>query len=131
MLVSVRVAIVGSRAFPELERVREYVRALPKGTIVVSGGARGVDLAAELEAKRCGLNVCIYYPRWDLHGKGAGFARNRLIVHNCDRLVAFHDGKSRGTLHTISVAVELGVPYRVVVAGTRLAPSSRTKPGSL
>lgn len=117
--MSERVAIVGSRDFPELGRVLAYVRTLDRGTIVVSGGARGVDMTAEFEAKRCGLNVCIYYPRWDLHGKGAGFARNRLIVHNCDRLVAFHDGKSRGTLHTIGVAIELGIPHRVIVAGIR------------
>lgn len=108
-----RVAIVGSRDYPDLEQVREYVRGLPPETIVVSGGAAGVDRTAELEAKEQGLNVTIFYARCDLHGKGAGFARNKLIVANCDRVVAFWDGGSRGTKHTIGVAKEMGKPCDV------------------
>ena len=108
-----KVAIVGSREYPDLEQVREYVRGLPPGTIVVSGGAVGVDKVAEQEAKEQGLNVEIWYPRWDLHGKGAGFARNRAIVHSADRVVAFWDGESRGTKHTIGVAQEMRKPVEV------------------
>ena len=106
-------AIVGSREFGDLEQVREYVRGLPQDTIIVSGGAGGVDITAEREAKAQGLNVEIYYPRWDLHGRGAGFARNRLIVAKSHRVVAFWDGKSRGTQHTVSVAKEMGRPCEV------------------
>lgn len=122
-----KVAIVGSRppkrlASPAawaahlafMEQVREYVRALPKGTIVVSGGAEGVDQTAEREAKACSLNVEIFYPRWDLHGKGAGFARNKLIVFNAHRVVAFWDGVSRGTQHTIAMAEQMGKPLEVI-----------------
>lgn len=108
-----KVAIVGSRGYPNLNQVREFVSKLKPGTIVVSGGADGVDKAAEVQAKACGLNVEIYYPRWDLHGKGAGFARNRLIVANSDMVVAFWDGKSNGTKHSIGVAHELNKPVRV------------------
>lgn len=59
-----RIAIVGSReCSPETEaKVRAYVRALPKGTTVVSGGADGVDSIAEEEASRCGLHVESYRP---------------------------------------------------------------------
>lgn len=46
----------------------------------------------------------IWYPRWDLHGKGAGFARNRAICYSADRIVAFWDGESRGTKHTVDTA---------------------------
>jgi predicted Rossmann fold nucleotide-binding protein DprA/Smf involved in DNA uptake len=45
--VGERVAIIGSRDYPDLERVRAYVRRLPTGTVFISGGARGVDSAAE------------------------------------------------------------------------------------
>jgi hypothetical protein len=116
----VKVAIVGSRQYPDLDAVREYVRGLPPGTIVVSGGAQGVDKVAELEAKEQGLNVEIWYPRWDLHGKGAGFARNKAIVHAADRVVAFWDGVSRGTLHTIETAERMKKP--VDVFGPRSEP---------
>lgn len=103
-----RVAIVGSRNYRDLDRVRRYVASLPKGTIVVSGGARGVDKTAERAAKECGLNVCIFYPDWE-KGRGAGLARNKRIVHNCDRLVAFYDGESRGTGFTIEYAAQLSI----------------------
>lgn len=108
-----KVGIVGSRDYPDLDQVRAYVRGLPQDTILVSGGARGVDKVAELEAKAQGLNVEIHYPQWRESGRGAGFARNRAIVHSADRIVAFWDGVSRGTMHTISVAKELGKPCDV------------------
>lgn len=61
------VAIVGSREFPELDRVRDFVRSLPEDACVISGGARGVDQAAEVEAQRRGLFVESYRPVKD-HG---------------------------------------------------------------
>jgi hypothetical protein len=45
---------------------------------------------------------------WDTHGKAAGFMRNQLIVDNCDKVTAFWDGKSKGTLDTITRAVKAG-----------------------
>lgn len=48
-----RVAIVGARdVSPEtLDKVRELVESLPHGTIVVSGGANGVDSEAAKHAR--------------------------------------------------------------------------------
>lgn len=42
-----RVAIIGSRRFPYPIVVVDFVRSLPAGTVVVSGGAPGVDSWAE------------------------------------------------------------------------------------
>jgi hypothetical protein len=97
-----KVAIVGSRTFAYPEKVREYVRSLPPGTIVVSGGAKGVDTIAEKEAIRCGLEIEIYYAKWNKHGKMAGYIRNTDIVEAADHIVAFWDGESTGTRDTIS-----------------------------
>ncbi len=38
-----KVAIVGSRNYPDLEKVKKYVRKLSPGDIIVSGGDNGVD----------------------------------------------------------------------------------------
>ena len=38
-----KVAIVGSRNYPDLEKVKKYVRKLSPGDIIVSGGGNGVD----------------------------------------------------------------------------------------
>jgi predicted Rossmann-fold nucleotide-binding protein len=116
-----RVAIIGSRDYPELDAVREFVRTLPRGTIVVSGGARGVDAAAEREAKTLGLNVEVHYPRWDLFGRGAGLMRNRDIIRAADYVVAFTTG-SRGTAHGIKLAQDAGTPLQVVTPGRRAKP---------
>ena len=55
--VAERIAIVGARdASPEtLAQVRELVESLPDGTIVVSGGAAGVDSEAAKHARNRGL----------------------------------------------------------------------------
>ena len=104
-----KVAIIGSRNYPELMKVREFVRALPDNTIVISGGAKGVDETAEEEAKKLGLEVISITPEWDKWGKYAGLKRNDMIVSMADEVVAFWDGVSRGTKYTIDKAREKNV----------------------
>jgi hypothetical protein len=104
-----KVAIVGSREYPDLNFVRRYVRLLAMkhpGITVISGGARGVDTVAVQEAKRCGLPVEVYKADWNTHGRGAGFIRNAVIVDNADVVISFWDGQSRGTQHTVRLARE-------------------------
>jgi len=95
-----RVAIVGSRNYPALEEVREFVRSLLKDSEVVSGGARGVDSVAVSEALKLGLKIKVFEPDWGL-GRGAGMIRNGEIAKYADRVVAFHFRNSRGTADTI------------------------------
>jgi hypothetical protein len=110
-----RVAIVGSRGWPEGQshRVTEYVLNLPAGTVVVSGGAKGVDSMAERVAERCGLDVHTIPADWLKHGRAAGPICNSEIVAACDRVVAFWDGESRGTADTIRKAKRAGKPVAV------------------
>lgn len=101
---AVKVGIVGSRDYPDLEAVRRFVAALPEGTVVVSGGARGVDQTAEDAARARGLVVDVKIALWQQHGKRAGPMRNREIVEASDEIVAFWDGVSPGTRSTIDIA---------------------------
>jgi hypothetical protein len=109
----VRIAIVGSRNFPDLSRVDSYVASLPAGTTIVSGGAAGVDRAAECAAERYGLGKIIFPALWGAYGKSAGFKRNVQIVGAADKVAAFWDGVSRGTQHTINIAKERKVPVEI------------------
>lgn len=112
-----RVAIVGSREYSDLERVREYVRSLPAGTIVVSGGARGVDKTAETEARVCGLpEPIIHKPDHKAYPwpAAAMHARNVLIAQTCDLMTAFWDGKSTGTMDAVLCARKLAKPVGVI-----------------
>lgn len=99
-----KIAIVGSRDFGTLGLVEDYVRSLPLDTVVVSGGARGVDQRAEFVARQRDMPVQIFKADWTRHGKSAGFRRNAQIVGYADKVVAFWDGKSAGTKHTIGLA---------------------------
>ncbi len=103
-----KIAIVGSRKFSDLSMVHKFVDSLPPDTIVVSGGAIGVDSAASEAAKRKGLMVKIFIPDWFAFGKAAGMMRNSLIVDYSDAVYAFHDGTSRGTADTIQKAKAAG-----------------------
>jgi hypothetical protein len=113
-------AIVGSRDFPDLDQVRQFVRTLPSGTTVVSGGARGVDRCAAAAARSRGLRVIEFLAQWDRFGRRAGFLRNEQIVERCGRMVAFWDGRSSGTHHAITRARALHRP--LVIYRLRLAP---------
>jgi hypothetical protein len=101
-----KVAIIGSRDFASLTKVRDYVNQLPNDTIVISGGARGVDTVAETTAKARGLQTIVIRPDWT-KGKGAGMERNTQIVATADKVVAFWNGSSRGTADSISKAKKL------------------------
>lgn len=103
------VAIIGSRdGIPEAT-VRRFVRALAAkhpDAVVVSGGARGVDSWSQSEAERSGLEVVAYPADWDRLGKSAGFARNEQIIAHAEIVVAFWNGKSRGTKHSIDLVAK-------------------------
>lgn len=108
-----KVAIVGSRDFTDLAQVRAYVDGLPEDATVISGGARGVDITAETQATKRGLRVISHHPDWDRDGKSAAFVRNATIAEDCDEMVAFWDGKSRGTKSAIQYARDLRKPVTI------------------
>ena len=56
----------------------------------------------------------IFYPDWDKHGKKAGFIRNELIIKNCDAVLAFWNGTSKGTFHSISLAQSKNIPVKII-----------------
>lgn len=108
-----KIAIVGSRNFKPLSKVTEYVHTLEQGTVVVSGGARGVDKTAEIAATAAGLTVEVFLPDWEKHGRRAGIFRNTKIIEFCDQLVAFWDEESRGTQDSIRKARIAGKPVKI------------------
>jgi len=110
-----RVAIVGSRTWADPTLILSMVASLPRDTVIVSGGAKGVDTFAVSAAKQYGLMWIIVYPNWDAFGKAAGPLRNVVIVDISDRGIAFWDGKSRGTKNTIDLFNEAGKPIEIIM----------------
>lgn len=105
-----RIAVVGSRDFKSQYAVERLVYLMPQTWTVVTGGARGVDKWAEQTARHYLRDVVVYEPDWKKYGKSAGFIRNNEIVRDCDVVVAFWDGKSKGTKHSIQLARYLKKP---------------------
>lgn len=103
-----RLAIVGSRDFADLAQVRQFVADLPNDTIVISGGAEGVDQTAVKAARARGLTTVEILPDTKTHAPTlAPLVRNSSIVAACDRLVAFWGSTfSTGTLDVVRKAVK-------------------------
>ena len=109
-----KIAIVGSRKGVPLHEVTDYISTLPSDTTIVSGGAIGVDQTAENAAIYRGLNTIIFLPNFTLYpGNQAYFKRNEQIAEACDEMVAFHNGYSRGTKHTIACVKSLNKPVTI------------------
>jgi hypothetical protein len=82
--------------------------------IIISGGARGVDTYAENWAKENSVTSCIYRADWKT-GKQAGILRNIKMGEDAHILLAFWDGKSRGTDHMIQYMIAKEKPVRVYI----------------
>jgi hypothetical protein len=114
-----RVAIVGSRRRADRSAVEACVAELPKGSVVVSGGCRGVDRWAAEAARLRGLDVAEHKPELDAarsRGEAARryYERNQRVVDDCDRMIAFpaadrpNGAKGGGTEDTIRRAIAAG-----------------------
>ncbi len=88
--------------------VKAFVRALPPGTVVISGGARGVDMDAATCARGNGLEVVEHLPDYARHGMRAPLERNTLIVNDADEVHAWPAPWSRGTWDTVRKARAAG-----------------------
>lgn len=102
----IRIAIVGSRDFPDMEAVKDYLEKLklyvPAFTII-TGGAKGVDQFAEDWANRNGIDCEVIRPV-DPADKFSYLLRNVEIITKADQIIAFWDGKSKGTKFVLDYA---------------------------
>ena len=106
-----KIAIIGSRSLC-LDNIESY---LPDGiTEIVSGGAKGIDTVAAAYAKQHGIPLTEFLPDYGRYGRGAPIKRNRDIANYADEAVAFWDGKSKGTMHTVGFFKNLGKKVTVI-----------------
>jgi len=111
------IIIAGSRGFTNYELLcakMDRICSRLDDIEVVSGAARGADTLGERWAAARGHPVKLFPARWSLYGNSAGYQRNNLMAAYATHLVAFWDGKSRGTQHMIEQAVRMGMEVRVV-----------------
>jgi len=106
-------AIIGSRGFNNYVGLSRVLSEYPI-TRIVSGGAVGADtLGAEWSDAQGLPEPIIFLPDWTRYGRAAGPIRNQDIVDAADFVVAFWDGKSRGTRSALRYAKKVGKPAHV------------------
>ena len=114
-----KLAVIGSRTFNDYDLL---VKTLKRFHIdeIVSGGAIGTDSLAEKYSRESLLkkpkiflplfkrnkNIA-YSPKWF-------FERNKEIVDYSDMIIAFWDGKSKGTKHALDYAKKQEKPFLIV-----------------
>jgi hypothetical protein len=93
-----KIAIIGSRNL-SVKNLEDYI---PENvTEIVSGGAKGIDSDAANYAMEHRLKLKVFLPEYDRYKRAAPLKRNIEIINYADEVIAFWDGKSRGTYFVI------------------------------
>ena len=93
-----KIAIIGSRNLQVID-IEKYLP--PDCTEIVSGGAKGIDACAEQYARKHQIPFTLFLPDYERYGRAAPIVRNKQIVAYADEVIAFWDGRSKGTLSVI------------------------------
>lgn len=110
-----RLAVVGSRSFCDYEMLSKVLDSKRNNIrVIVSGGARGADALVARYARQHNIALLELHPDWKTHGRSAGLLRNTDIVAECDEMLAFWDGESRGTKDSIDKAKRAGKTVTIV-----------------
>ena len=121
-----KIAVVGSRGWEDYGRLEGVLDKYPASELV-SGAAQGADRLAEVYAIKRRITITIYEPNmtggYDVREY---HKRNQNIVENCDKLVAFWDGKSAGTRGTIERARRAGKLLEVVTETPQAYQTQKT-----
>ncbi len=114
-----RIIVAGCRNYEDYDTAKKYIdmcinKIREKYDLVfLSGGCRGADMLGERYANENGFIIERYLADWQKHGKGAGPKRNFQMAKECDYVICFWDGKSRGTASMISYAKKLKKPLKI------------------
>ena len=101
------VAVIGSRDI-DLKDVGKYI---PRECMkLVSGGARGVDRAVREYADKNGIPIDEILPNYARYQRRAPLVRNKEIVDRAEIVIAFWNGRSRGTKFVIDYCKKIGKP---------------------
>lgn len=105
-----KIAVIGSRNL-SIKNLEKY---LPENvTEIISGGAKGIDSDAKEYALKNNIPITEFLPEYSKFGKSAPLKRNLRIIEYADMVIAFWDGKSRGTEFVIKNCKKMNVEIKV------------------
>ena len=114
---TVNVIVAGGRDFENYNLIESELDKLfgdNQDVTVISGKALGADTLGEQYATSKGFKIDEYPANWKKYGKRAGMVRNKQMADNANMLVAFWDGKSKGTGNMIKEARKKKLKVKVV-----------------
>jgi hypothetical protein len=126
-----KVIIAGGRTFYDYDllcKTCDNALRLQREVEIVSGTANGADKLGEKYAKEKGYPIKQFPANWDKYGKSAGYKRNEEMAKYADALIAFWDGKSKGTKHMIELANRYGLKVKTVFYGLHTLTTSAKTP---
>ena len=98
------ILITGSRNITDVSFVFNILRKeLKEGDVIIHGGAKGADSIAQAFCDENNFRSVIMKPLYPSK-KEYYLHRNAEMIGMCDRVIAFWDGKSRGTNFTVRYA---------------------------
>lgn len=104
-----RTIVAGGRLFTNLAVAYAVLDSLvTAGDVIISGHCSGADMIGEMYAHNHSLQVELYPADWKKYGKASGPIRNEEMAKTANRLIAFWDGKSKGTKSMIGLAQKHG-----------------------
>lgn len=96
--------------------VNDLGEYLPENTAeIVSGGARGIDSCARNYALCNQLKITEFLPNYQKCGRSAPIKRNLQIISYADIVIAFWDGKSKGTKFVIETCKKINKPLKIML----------------
>lgn len=107
-----KIAVIGSRNLLPFDLGKYIPESVSE---IISGGAKGVDSMAKNYAITHNIILTEYLPEYNRYGKGAPLKRNIKIIEEANRVIAFCDGKSKGTKFVIDECRKRGKEIDIVL----------------
>ena len=116
--LKIKLAIVGARSpklsYKEWEKLLLQEFSPSDLSLIVSGGATGIDTYAKLFAGRHHIPLMEFLPDYTKFGIKAPLRRNTQIVKEASMVFAFPSPDSRGTMHAIAEARKMKKTLKIV-----------------
>lgn len=108
-----KLAVIGSRGLDNID-LSSYIDELEINvSLIISGGAKGVDSLAENYADEYKLSKYIIRPDYASYGKSAPLVRNKDILCFADMVLVFWDNKSKSTKWSIDFMIKNNINYKL------------------
>jgi hypothetical protein len=124
-----KIAVIGSRGFDDYYLLEKILRE-ENISLLITGCAKGADSLAINYAKENNISILKKEAKWNdlshedaiikTHTDGkkydakAGIRRNTEIIEEADKVIAFWDGTSKGTLDSLNKAKRLKKQIKIV-----------------